>query len=135
MTVSAGVLSGVGVGPGDPELITVKALRRINEADVIAFFGAVGRESNARRVVADLLRGDQPELRLVYPVTTETLASIIDYRLKVQLKSGLVFPAQIDSMRIHLGRFRSAEIDLAAIRSELLTAFPGDRINTILATL
>lgn len=34
-----GVVYGVGVGPGDPELITVKALRRIRESDVIAFPG------------------------------------------------------------------------------------------------
>ena len=32
-----GKLTGVGVGPGDPELLTLKAVKRINEADVIAF--------------------------------------------------------------------------------------------------
>lgn len=74
-----GWLAGVGVGPGDPELVTLKALRRINEADVIAYFSAVRRESNARRVVGEHLRGDQPELRLVYPVTTETLPDDVSY--------------------------------------------------------
>ena len=63
------------------------------------------------------------------------MASILEHRLKVQLASGLVFPAQIDAMRDHIGRFRRGEIDLAAVRAEMLTAFPGDRINTILAML
>ncbi len=75
----SGWLAGVGVGPGDPELITVKALRRINEADVIAYFRAARRESNSRRIVSDLVRGDQPELQLVYPVTTETLPDDVSY--------------------------------------------------------
>jgi len=69
------------------------------------------------------------------PISDEILASIIDYRLKVQLKSDGVLPAQVDAMRIHLERFRSGDIDFAGVRSEMLTAFPGDRINTILATL
>ncbi|HLM18954.1 MAG TPA: SAM-dependent methyltransferase, partial [Acidimicrobiia bacterium] len=37
---------GVGVGPGDPELLTVKALRVIGECQVVASFSAVGRVSN-----------------------------------------------------------------------------------------
>ena len=34
-----GKLYGVGVGPGDPELITLKALRLTKEADILAFPG------------------------------------------------------------------------------------------------
>ena len=41
---------GVGVGPGDPELLTLKAARIIAECPVIAYFRATRRESNARRV-------------------------------------------------------------------------------------
>lgn len=69
------------------------------------------------------------------PVSVETLASILEYRLKVQFASGLVFQAQIDAMREQVVRFRNREIDFATVRAEMLTAFPGDRINTILATL
>lgn len=69
------------------------------------------------------------------PVSKEILASIIDYRLKVQLKADGVLAAQIDEMRIHLERFRVGETDFAGVRTEMLKAFPGDRINTILATL
>tara|TARA_R100000935_G_scaffold58090_1_gene93833 strand:+ start:1461 stop:3596 length:2136 start_codon:yes stop_codon:yes gene_type:complete len=69
------------------------------------------------------------------PVSNEILASIIDYRLKVQFKAIGVPPAQVDAMRVHLAHFRSGAIDFASVRTEMLTAFPGDRINTFLATL
>lgn len=69
------------------------------------------------------------------PVSHEILTTIIDYRLKVQLKANGVPSTQVDAMRVHLERFRSGDIDFAAVRTEMLKAFPGDRINTILATL
>jgi precorrin-2 C20-methyltransferase/precorrin-3B C17-methyltransferase len=61
---------GVGVGPGDPELTTLKAARLIAEADVIAYHSGVGKESNARRIAADLIPAGVLEENLVYPVTT-----------------------------------------------------------------
>ena len=67
-----GTLWGVGLGPGDPELITVKAARLIGEADVIAYHCARHGRSIARSVAEPYLRGDQHEERLMYPVTTET---------------------------------------------------------------
>ena len=39
---SAGKLIGVGVGPGDPELMTLKAMRALAEADVVAHFAKAG---------------------------------------------------------------------------------------------
>lgn len=66
-----GKLYGVGVGPGDPELLTLKAARIIAAADVIAFHAARHGRSNARAVVAELLGAQQTELALIYPVTTE----------------------------------------------------------------
>jgi precorrin-2/cobalt-factor-2 C20-methyltransferase len=74
-----GRLWGLGVGPGDPELVTLKAYRVIREADVIAWFAATGRKSNARGIVATHLRAGQEELPLIYPVTTETLPDGIVY--------------------------------------------------------
>jgi precorrin-2 C20-methyltransferase / precorrin-3B C17-methyltransferase len=65
-----GRLYGVGLGPGDPELITRKAARLIAEADVIAFHAGVGKQSNARRIAADLIPGTAIEEELRYPVTT-----------------------------------------------------------------
>jgi len=67
-----GVLYGVGLGPGDPELVTVKAARLIGAADVVAYHCARHGRSVARSIAEPYLRGDQVEERLVYPVTTET---------------------------------------------------------------
>jgi precorrin-2 C20-methyltransferase/precorrin-3B C17-methyltransferase len=65
-----GRLYGVGVGPGDPELITRKAARLIAAADVIAYHAGIGKESNARRTAAGLFTAGVIEERLAYPVTT-----------------------------------------------------------------
>jgi precorrin-2 C20-methyltransferase/precorrin-3B C17-methyltransferase len=67
-----GRLYGVGVGPGDPELVTVKAARLITAADVIAFHAARHGRSNARAIAEPYLRAGQLEEPLIYPVTTET---------------------------------------------------------------
>ena len=67
-----GRLWGVGLGPGDPELMTVKAARLIGEADVIAFHSARHGRSIARSVAAPYLREGQVEEHLMYPLTTET---------------------------------------------------------------
>ncbi|XVU23798.1 precorrin-2 C(20)-methyltransferase [Actinoplanes sp. CA-054009] len=66
----AGRLFGVGVGPGDPELITLKAARLIAGADVVAYHAARHGRSNARAIAASLLREGQIEEPLIYPVTT-----------------------------------------------------------------
>jgi precorrin-2 C20-methyltransferase/precorrin-3B C17-methyltransferase len=71
VNTTAGVLYGVGLGPGDPELVTVKAARLISSADVIAYHSARHGRSIARSIAAPYLRGDQIEEQLVYPVTTE----------------------------------------------------------------
>src|SRR5690348_1832244 len=68
----AGTLYGVGLGPGDPELVTVKAARLIAAADVIAYHSARHGRSVARSIAEPYLRGGQIEEQLVYPVTTET---------------------------------------------------------------
>ncbi len=70
--MSAGRLWGVGLGPGDPELVTVKAARLIGAADVIAFHSARHGRSIARSVAAPYLREGQIEEALIYPLTTET---------------------------------------------------------------
>ncbi|MQA34821.1 precorrin-2 C(20)-methyltransferase [Modestobacter roseus] len=67
-----GRLYGVGLGPGDPELVTVKAARLIGAADVVAFHAAQHGRSVARGLAAPYLRPGQVEELLVYPVTTET---------------------------------------------------------------
>ena len=60
---------GLGVGPGDPELITLKALNRLVAADVIAYPAPESGESLARRIAAPHLRGTQPEIEIRMPLT------------------------------------------------------------------
>ncbi|MFF2526376.1 precorrin-2 C(20)-methyltransferase [Streptomyces liangshanensis] len=67
-----GRLYGVGLGPGDPSLMTVRAVRIIAEADVIAYHSARHGRSIARSIAAEHLRPDHIEEPLVYPVTTGT---------------------------------------------------------------
>lgn len=66
----SGRLFGVGVGPGDPELVTVKAARLIAAADVVAYHAAGHGRSNARAIAESYLRPGQIEEALIYPVTT-----------------------------------------------------------------
>jgi precorrin-2 C20-methyltransferase/precorrin-3B C17-methyltransferase len=67
-----GRLYGVGLGPGDPELITLKAARLIGSADVVAYHQGVGKSSNARRIAVGLFPDGVVEEVLQYPVTTGT---------------------------------------------------------------
>ncbi|WP_326810945.1 precorrin-2 C(20)-methyltransferase [Streptomyces scopuliridis] len=67
-----GRLYGVGLGPGDPSLMTVRAVQVIAEADVIAYHSARHGRSIARSIAAGQLRPDHIEEPLVYPVTTGT---------------------------------------------------------------
>ncbi|KAB2810717.1 precorrin-3B C(17)-methyltransferase [Pimelobacter simplex] len=70
MTSTHGRFLVVGIGPGDPELITRKAERLIGSAPVVAFHAGVRKESHARRIAADLIPAEAIEEELRYPVTT-----------------------------------------------------------------
>jgi precorrin-2/cobalt-factor-2 C20-methyltransferase len=78
--MSAGKLIGVGVGPGDPELMTLKAMRALGEADVIAHFAKAGNASHSRAIAASHMRAGVIELPLHYPVTTEQPSCSAEYR-------------------------------------------------------
>ncbi|MCF6473809.1 precorrin-2 C(20)-methyltransferase [Nonomuraea sp. MG754425] len=67
-----GRLYGVGLGPGDPELVTVRTARLIGEADVIAYHAARHGRSIARSIAVPYMRADQVEELLLYPLTTES---------------------------------------------------------------
>jgi precorrin-2/cobalt-factor-2 C20-methyltransferase len=66
--VITGRLLGIGVGPGDPELLTMKAVRIINESPVIAYVSAGGRPSMARQIVEQYLPAGQLEINLTLPM-------------------------------------------------------------------
>ncbi|MCA6121444.1 precorrin-2 C(20)-methyltransferase [Bradyrhizobium sp. WSM 1704] len=60
-----------GLGPGDPDLMSVRADRTIRTAKHVAYFRKKGRPGQARRIVDGLLAADVSEYPMEYPVTTE----------------------------------------------------------------
>lgn len=76
----SGRLIGVGVGPGDPDLLTLKAIDTLGQADVVAHFAKAGNSSNARAIAARHFRDGIEELPLLYPVTTEIPKEDAAYR-------------------------------------------------------
>lgn len=79
----AGTLYVVGVGPGDPELLTLKAVRIIGAARVVAFFAKRGCPSHARTIAGEHVRPDAEELRFDYPFTTEISLHDVRYRAEI----------------------------------------------------
>jgi precorrin-2 C20-methyltransferase/precorrin-3B C17-methyltransferase len=73
--VAPGRLFGVGIGPGDPELLTLKARRVIEAAAVVAYPTARHGRSVSRRIAAPYLSEAQIELALTFPLTTEETES------------------------------------------------------------
>ena len=66
-----GTLHGVGVGPGAPDLITLRAARLIEGATVIAYPALAGAPSLARSIAADLIPADAEEIVIDVPMTTD----------------------------------------------------------------
>ncbi|WP_420586627.1 precorrin-2 C(20)-methyltransferase [Ruegeria sp.] len=69
--MSAGKIYGVGLGPGDPDLMSVRADRLLRNARHVAFFRKPGRSGQARKIVNGMIPGDAVEFPMEYPVTTE----------------------------------------------------------------
>lgn len=70
-TIETGRLIGVGTGPGDPDLLTIKAVKALEAADVVAYFAKKGRTGNGYAIAEHLLKPEMSLLPLYYPVTTE----------------------------------------------------------------
>tara|TARA_R110000868_G_scaffold69764_1_gene205069 strand:+ start:51191 stop:51895 length:705 start_codon:yes stop_codon:yes gene_type:complete len=69
--VRTGTLYGVGLGPGDPELITLKAARLIAAAGVVAYPALAGGASFARSIAADLIGPAAQEIVMEVPMALE----------------------------------------------------------------
>jgi precorrin-2/cobalt-factor-2 C20-methyltransferase len=68
-----------GLGPGDPDLMSVRADRGVRAATHIAYFRKKGRPGQARAIVEGMLAADVREYPMEYPVTTELAVNSEDY--------------------------------------------------------
>ncbi|WGI21616.1 precorrin-2 C(20)-methyltransferase [Amylibacter sp. IMCC11727] len=88
-----GMVYGVGLGPGDPELMTLKAARLIGGADVIAYPSLEGGDSFARAIAADLIEDGTEEIVISIPMSVERAPAQAAYdagaaAIAVQLEAG-----------------------------------------------
>lgn len=67
----SGTIYGIGLGPGDPDLMSVKTHRLLTNAKHVAFFRKAGRKGQARAIVDGLIPEGAVEFPMEYPVTTE----------------------------------------------------------------
>ncbi|MBI3499611.1 MAG: precorrin-2 C(20)-methyltransferase [Proteobacteria bacterium] len=95
----SGRVYGIGIGPGDPDLITVKALKRLQAAAVIVYPALEDGDSLARAIVACHLPGGQREIVIRVPMLAER------------------FPAQevYDHAALEIGRELEAGCDVAVL--------------------
>jgi precorrin-2/cobalt-factor-2 C20-methyltransferase len=85
-----GSLYGIGVGPGDPELITLKGLRLLRACPVLAYPAPERGESLARRIAAPHLPGHQTEIAIRMPLSVERFPALEVYdRAAAELGSHL----------------------------------------------
>jgi len=63
-----GMLYGIGVGPGDPELMTVKAVRILQHVPVVAYPAADDGDSSARAIAAEFLPDEAVEIAIRVPM-------------------------------------------------------------------
>ena len=78
--IDGALLRIVGVGPGDAELVTVKAARIIGEATLVAYFAKRGAAGHARTIAGAYMRPGVAEWRMEYPFTTEVAVGDPAYR-------------------------------------------------------
>lgn len=78
--MTMGTIHGVGLGPGDPDLMSVRADRMIRNARHVAFFRKAGNAGRARALVDGMLPPDAVEFAMEYPVTTELRFDSAEYR-------------------------------------------------------
>lgn len=87
-----GKLYGLGVGPGDPELITLKAHRILKSVGVIAYPAPDSGISFARKIVASYLDGDQKEIPIIVPMRVERFPAA-----EVYDRASLEISAELDA--------------------------------------
>src|SRR5881397_1874603 len=76
--MTTGRLYGLGMGPGDPELVTLKALRLLRAAAVVAYPAPEEGDSFARRIAAEWLNRGQKEIAIRFPMRPGPPPAIYD---------------------------------------------------------
>lgn len=107
----SGTLFGVGVGPGDPELITLKGLRCIEAADVIAYPQLEDTPSFARSIVSDFINDTQDELPFTVPMLSDPGPAQLAYdnaakAIAMHLDEGKVVTALCEGDPFFYGSFQ-----------------------------
>jgi precorrin-2/cobalt-factor-2 C20-methyltransferase len=69
--MTMGTIYGLGLGPGNPDLMSVRSDRLIRNARHVAFFRKAGRPGQARSIVTGMLNPKAVEIPMEYPITTE----------------------------------------------------------------
>ena len=103
-----GVLYGVGLGPGAPDLITLRAARLIEGAAVVAYPTLAGAASFARAIAADLIAPDAREIVMDVPMSVERAPAQAAY------DAGAVQIAAASPLRV---RATPSEIDVITPRA------------------
>jgi len=88
--LSSGILYGVGVGPGDPELVTLKAIKTIQAADILCYIANSTGQSMAREIVVNHILKNQQELPIVVQME------------KDREKINLVYDRTAQELTVHL---------------------------------
>jgi len=93
-----GTLYGIGVGPGDPELITVKGLRLLRDAPVLAYPAPETGDSLARAIVAGYLNGAKTEIAIRMPMVA------------ARFPAQAVYDEAVETLGEHLGDGRDVAV-------------------------
>ncbi|NVN03910.1 MULTISPECIES: ATP-dependent nuclease [Asaia] len=117
---------------GDIALFGTRVLTMARNTGKGWFAIILGRMITPETVIPDYILDAIFEVHV--PVSSQTWASVLDYRLSVIGASQLHASANIAAMRAQIGRYRRDEIDFAGVRAKMLQAFPADGINVILAS-
>ncbi len=85
-----GILYGIGVGPGDPELMTLKAVRILEECDIVAAPQSDGNDKTAINIAAEFIKGktilycdmpmtrDKQKMKESHKLAADKICSLLD---------------------------------------------------------